>query len=57
MRVTELKTKKVYLYTGNVEYIPVEFLGKDAEGYKFQAIDSGVTNHLSMDDVHRHIEN
>lgn len=56
MRTSDLRVNKEYLYTANVDYIKVKYNGHTPEGYKFIASESGVTNHLSMDDVNLYIE-
>jgi len=56
MKTSELRVNKEYLYTANVNFIKVKYNGHKAEGYKFTAVESGITNHLSIDDVNQNIE-
>jgi hypothetical protein len=56
MRTSDLRVNKEYLYTANVDYIKVKYNGHTPKGYKFIATESGVANHLSMDDVNLYIE-
>lgn len=56
MHTSDLRVNKEYLYTANVDYIKVRYNGHTPEGYKFTATESGVANHLGMDDVNQYIE-
>ena len=56
MQISDLIVNKEYLYIANTDYVQVRFKGHTIDGYKFIASESGVTNHLSEDDINLFIE-